>query len=107
MAQTPLPQIGKATEHPPARTTNAVSKTAVNHNPLPEAGFLRLHQILGNPKAKPPIPAIIPVSKSTWYAGVKSGRYPQPVKLSERVSAWPVGPIRELTELQSGQVEAK
>jgi len=63
---------------------------------LPEAGFLRLPQIIGNPKAQPPIPAVIPVCKSTWWAGVKSGRYPQPVKLSARVTAWRATDIREL-----------
>jgi prophage regulatory protein len=30
----------------------------------------------------------IPMSKSTWWAGVKSGRYPQPVKLGPRITAW-------------------
>ncbi|HSW71399.1 MAG TPA: AlpA family phage regulatory protein [Gammaproteobacteria bacterium] len=64
---------------------------------LPETGFLRLHQIIGNPKAKPPIPAIIPVSKSTWWEGVKSGRYPQPVRsLGKRITAWRVEDIRAL-----------
>lgn len=67
------------------------------HNPLPETGFVRLSQIVGDKKAVPPIPAIIPVSKSTWWAGVKSGRYPQPVKLSERCTAWRVEDIRALT----------
>jgi len=65
-------------------------------NSLPETGFLRLRQILGDPKADPPIPAIIPVSKSTFWAGVKTGRYPKPVKLSERCTAWRVEDIREL-----------
>jgi hypothetical protein len=41
---------------------------------LPEVGYLRLRQIIGDPNAVPPIPAVIPVSKSTWWAGVKSGR---------------------------------
>lgn len=64
---------------------------------LPETGFLRLHQIIGNPKAEPPIPAIIPVSKSTWWAGVKSGRYPQSVRtLGLRITAWRVEDIRAL-----------
>ena len=63
---------------------------------LPETGFLRLRQIVGDPKATPPIPAIIPVSKSTFWAGVKTGRYPKPVKLSERCTAWRVEDIREL-----------
>ena len=63
-------------------------------NSLPEAGFLRLSQIIGNPKATPPIPAIIPVSKSTWWSGVKEGRYPKPVKLSPKTTAWDVELIR-------------
>jgi predicted DNA-binding transcriptional regulator AlpA len=57
---------------------------------------MRLNTILGNPNAIPPIPAIIPVCKSTWWAGVKSGRYPKPVKLGERCTAWRVEDIRAL-----------
>ena len=64
---------------------------------LPETGFLRITQIIGNPKAIPPIPAVIPVSKSTWWEGVKSGRYPKPVKsLGLRITAWRVEDIRAL-----------
>lgn len=68
---------------------------------LPETGFIRLTQIIGNPKANPPVPAIIPVSKSTWWAGVKSGLYPSAVKLSERTTAWRVEDIRALIEQKS------
>ena len=71
---------------------------------LPETGYLRLHQIIGNPKAVPPIPAIIPVSKSTWWNGVKAGRYPQPVRtLGLRITVWPVESIIALIKQnQSG-----
>lgn len=65
---------------------------------LPETGFLRLPQIIGNRKAEPPIPPIIPVCKSTWWAGIKSGRYPKPVKLGSRITAWRVEDIRALIE---------
>ena len=61
---------------------------------LSEIGYLRLSQILGNPKANPPIPPIIPVSRSTWWAGVKTGRFPQPVKLSPGITVWRVEDIR-------------
>lgn len=67
-------------------------------NILPETGYVRLSQIIGNSKTDPPIPAIIPVSRSTWLAGVKSGRYPRPVKLGPRVTAWRVCDIRALIE---------
>ena len=66
---------------------------------IPAQGFLRLTQIIGNPKAKPPIPAIIPVSRSTWWQGVKDGRYPQPVRtLGQRITAWRAEDIRALIE---------
>ena len=63
---------------------------------LPETGFVRLIQIIGNPKASPPTPAIIPVGRSTWWAGVRSGRYPAPVRLGPGVTAWRVEDIRAL-----------
>ncbi|PJK31341.1 helix-turn-helix transcriptional regulator [Minwuia thermotolerans] len=63
---------------------------------LPETGYLRLSQIIGNPKADPPQPPIIPVSKSTWWDGVKAGRFPAPVKLGPRITAWRVEDIRDL-----------
>ncbi len=65
-------------------------------HPLPETGFLRLAQIIGDPQADPPIPAIIPVGKSTWWSGIKTGRYPAGVKISPRCTAWRVEDIRAL-----------
>jgi predicted DNA-binding transcriptional regulator AlpA len=56
---------------------------------LPSTGFVRLKAILG-----PEGP--IPVSKSTWWAGVRSGRYPQPIKLGPRLTVWRVEDIRAL-----------
>jgi len=61
---------------------------------LPETGFLRLPQILGDARAVPPIPALIPVKRTSWWAGVKTGRYPKPVKLGPRMTAWRVEDIR-------------
>jgi prophage regulatory protein len=63
---------------------------------LPESGFVRPPQIIGDPKAKPPVPAIIPIGKSTWWAGVSDATYPKSVKLSARTTAWRVEDIREL-----------
>ncbi len=58
---------------------------------LPDTGFVRLSSILA-----PSGP--IPVSKSTWWAGVKSGRYPASVKLGPRITAWRVEDIRKLIQ---------
>ena len=63
---------------------------------IPETGFLRLSQILGNPKSNPPTPPIIPISKSSWWQGVSSGRYPAPLKISPKVTVWRVEDIREM-----------
>jgi prophage regulatory protein len=68
---------------------------------LPETGYLRLAQIVGKPAtdSAPAVPAIIPVSKSTWWAGVRSGRYPQPTRaLGDRITCWSVESIRALIE---------
>lgn len=53
---------------------------------IQNTGFLRLPEVL----------KIFPVSKSTWWAGVKSGIYPKPVKLSANITAWRVKDIHEL-----------
>lgn len=63
--------------------------------PLPDTGLLRLSAILG--PAGP-----IPVSKSTWWEGVRSGRYPKPLKLGPRVTVWRVEDIRALIETGVG-----
>lgn len=69
-----------------------------NYPSLPQTGYLRLPQILGNPKANPPIPPVIPVSKSTWWAGVKSGKFPKAHKLGPRITAWKVEDVCALIE---------
>ena len=59
---------------------------------LPDVGFVRLPQIL----------AVIPVCRATWWAGVKSGRFPAGVLLGPRTRAWKVESIRALiTEMGS------
>ena len=68
---------------------------------LPAVGYLRLSQIVGKPATDraPAIPAIIPVSKSTWWAGVRTGRYPKPTRaLGDRITCWSVADIRALIE---------
>jgi len=53
---------------------------------LPQTGFIRLSTVL----------KVIPVSKSTWWAGIKTGRFPQSVKLGKRITAWRVEDIQQL-----------
>jgi hypothetical protein len=60
--------------------------------------YLRLATILGDKKADPPIEPIIPVSKQTWYNNVKKGLYPQPIKISERVTLYKASEIYNLRD---------
>ena len=72
---------------------------AITFNAIqPATGYFRIWHIVGNPKAEPPIPAIIPVSRSTFLAWVKSGKAPAPYKLSERTTAWKVSDIYAFIE---------
>jgi prophage regulatory protein len=63
------------------RGTTMLSPVPINPDAL-----LRLPEIL----------SLIPVGKSTWWAGVKSGRYPQPIKLGPGITAWRGADIRAL-----------
>lgn len=81
----------------PAKVTRARKAC----NGLPTDGYVRLPQIIGDPKAEPPILPVIPVSKSSWWSGCKTGRYPAPVKLGPRTTAWRVSDIRALIEQTS------
>ena len=65
--------------------------TKMNEQNFPRTGLVRLSQILA-----PNGP--IPVSKSTWWQGVRDGRFPKPQKLGPRTTVWRVEDIRALFE---------
>ena len=50
--------------------------------------YLRLKQIIGNRNSSPPLEPILPISASSWWAGVAEGRFPKPVKLGPNITAW-------------------
>ena len=58
--------------------TNALAEREAAAARIPGESLLRLKDVL----------KIVPVSASTWWSGVKAGAFPQPVKLSKRVTAW-------------------
>lgn len=64
-------------------------------NELPHTGYVRERQLLGDKKATPPVPAILPVAHSTLWQWVKDGRFPKPVKLGPRTTAWDVSTLRD------------
>lgn len=92
------PQDAETRSQPIARIDQAVLEfqlkvEVIAMHDIPETGFLRLPQVLD----------VIPVGKTCWWEGVKKGRYPKPVKLSPRCTAWRAEDIRHLIESLSGQ----
>ena len=55
---------------------------------IPSCGFLRLPQVI----------ALIPISKSAWWEGCRTGRYPKPVKLGPSTTVWRVEDIKAFIE---------
>ena len=55
---------------------------------LPDTGFVRLPQIL----------ALVPISRSAWWAGVREGRFPKGIKLGSKTTVWRAEDIRALIE---------
>lgn len=53
---------------------------------LPETGFVRLPQIL----------ALIPISRSAWWAGIRDGKFPKGIKLGSKTTVWRAEDIRAL-----------
>jgi len=76
--------------------TSATAPNQSNFTSLPLTGFCRLWQIVGDKKRN--IPAVLPISRSTFLSRVKDGTYPQPIKLGERSVAWRVEDIRALID---------
>lgn len=62
-------------------------------NLLPEVGFIRINEVL----------KIFPIGKSTFWQGVKDGKFPKPVKIGLRISAWKVEDIRNLIQKYQSQ----
>ncbi len=70
------------------------------HNTLPETGFLRVWQIIGDRKKN--IPPLIPIGRSTFFKNIKDQKYPylKPIKLAKRTTAYRVEDVKRLiTEL--------
>ena len=73
------------------RTEISLRRLVIQFTP-PVIGFVRLPEVL----------MVIPVKKCCWWEGVKSGRYPKPVKLSPCCTAWRAEDIRRLIKQIEG-----
>jgi prophage regulatory protein len=61
---------------------------------LPDTGYVRIRQIIGDRKRG--IIPLIPICRSSWYQGIKEGRYPKGVLLGPRTRVWSAESIRAL-----------
>jgi prophage regulatory protein len=55
---------------------------------LPSTGFLRLKRVL----------EFVPVSSTEWWRGIHAGRFPRPVKLGPKMSAWRAEDIKAVID---------
>lgn len=79
---------------------NSAHKKTASPQPVVETqavnpeGFYRIHHIIGDKRRD--IEPLLPISRSSFLAGIKSGKYPKPVKLTARTSVWPKAEIHKL-----------
>jgi prophage regulatory protein len=62
--------------------------------------YLRLPQVLER----------IPVSKSTWWKGVKDGIFPESIKLSPRTTVWlesDIDAVGDFRDTEKSKIEPK
>ena len=69
---------------------------------LPASAFIRESQLVQSPK-RPDTAAPLPFSAPTLWRKVAAGTFPKPFKLSERVTAWRVGEVRDWINAQTGR----
>ena len=67
---------------------------------LPDSAFIREAQLVQSPK-RPHTPAPLPFSAPTLWRKVAAGTFPKPIKLSQRVTAWNVGAVRQWINQQT------
>jgi predicted DNA-binding transcriptional regulator AlpA len=72
------------------RTSRRPASTSIDSGTVPDlpvTGLLRIAQVL----------KYVPISRTSWWLGVREGRFPQPQKLGN-VPVWRVSDIRDLID---------
>ena len=62
-------------------------------NSIQPKRLLRINQVL----------ALVPIGKSSWWEGCRTGRYPKPIKLAARTTAWRAEDIAALVQRLGNQ----
>ncbi|MDE2174171.1 MAG: hypothetical protein KGJ54_02630 [Betaproteobacteria bacterium] len=68
---------------------------------------IKLAQIIGDPKARPPIPGVFPVGKTTLYKLMGLGLFPAPIKPFPgcRASYWRYGDVLDAVARLEAQTQ--
>lgn len=74
---------------PPSKSSSVIP----SFDDLADSAFIRESQLVQSPK-RPGRPALLPFSAPTLWRKVKAGTFPQPFKLSQRVTCWKVSDVR-------------
>ena len=85
---------GKTRAHP------NVSETRTQNNAVYDACLVSVPAANDNERLLrlPEVLQRIPVSRSTWYQGIKTGLYPKGIRLGARIVAWREADIKKLSE---------
>ena len=59
--------------------------------------LLRINQVL----------ALVPVGRSSWWEGCRTGRYPKPIKLGPRTTVWKAEDILAFIESVNSQQQTR
>lgn len=97
MSPKPTPSKSQNSSTVPAKKR---ALTIPSFDTLPDSAFIRESQLVQSHK-RPETPAPLPFSAPTLWRKVKAGTFPRPVKLSQRVTAWNVGTVREWIATQA------
>jgi hypothetical protein len=62
--------------------------------------YLRVSEIANNRRTGDP--GMLPVSAATWWAWVKAGKAPQPIRLSAGVTVWRAADVLAFAESLAG-----
>jgi predicted DNA-binding transcriptional regulator AlpA len=84
----------------PSLEINMTAIKPTSFDNLPDSAYIREAQLVQSPK-RPESRAPLPFSAPTLWRKVRAGTFPAPLKLSERVTAWRVGSIREWLAAQA------
>jgi len=90
-------QNDRAMQNPSETMTNCSPISAKQTQPTPATPLIQATSVAVDILIRlPAVLQIIPISRSTFYKGIKEGAYPEPRKIGQRISVWRLSTINSL-----------